>query len=373
MREFFLFAIGFVLFSSCDTGKSNLNPIVDSEVPVLQRSQNSKHKTIKVPGHITNAPLSSDIVEINGKEKLLLLDNQKIYIFDWEAEALEDSIDLSRCGSLQNYSGFKWVNEDSIWVYNYSTHMLSLVDKNSNIREYREIIPKGTKNAPIDIEALDYERIGFHNGNLYFSGGAIGNIKDAGEGKRFPSLVVNADSVKHFLPYSDIYYSNSYSLYMNAVSHDLDDEGNFIQSFPPDHFVYIYSADLKDIEKIYMGSRYIKSISPNPSMMTSFDRGKMEEYYALTSSYGNIIYDKYRGVYYRVAEMPIDNWTRDDIIKPFSIIAMDKTHEIIGETDIIPKNENLLHLLYICREGLTIRKRPEGNKLDFIILDFVNE
>ena len=68
--------------------------------------ENYTTKKIHVGETITNIPLASQVINHNGQDKYLLLDEATIYIFDINNEELEDSINLSKCGNLNVYSGF---------------------------------------------------------------------------------------------------------------------------------------------------------------------------------------------------------------------------------------------------------------------------
>lgn len=112
-----LYPIITMLILSCNKNSFvNINRLeLASNDSVTIKNVPIKKKEISVGDIITNHPLSSQIVEIDGKEKYLLLDLDNIYVFDWNSGTLEDSISLSKTGRLNNYSGFNYISKDSIF------------------------------------------------------------------------------------------------------------------------------------------------------------------------------------------------------------------------------------------------------------------
>jgi hypothetical protein len=92
--------------------------------------------------------------------------------------------------------------------------------------------------------------------------------------------------------------------------------------------------------------------------------------------YGNLVYDKYRNVYYRIAypggEMEEDvNYLEIYRTgrKKFSIIILDENLNVVGET-LFPEYTYMSNVLFIDENGLHIRtnhsKNPEFNEDVFI-------
>ena len=81
------------------------------------------------------------------------------------------------------------------------------------------------------------------------------------------------------------------------------------------------------------------------------------------AEYGNLLYDKYRNVYYRVAfpqtDVPHDLKDREymDLLvygrKTFSILVLDKNLDIIGETQFPDYTYNPM-MMFVHKDGLYI-------------------
>ena len=120
--------------------------------------------------------------------------------------------------------------------------------------------------------------------------------------------------------------------------------------------------DLKQVRWYNGKSRYLKSMRPKVYEADGFDwlREATEN-----PAYHNIMYDKYRDVYYRIVELPYElkqNESAFDTPKgrEFSIIIFDKDLNIIGETKF-PGNKYLYKMSFVGRDGLYISENNLAN------------
>ena len=120
--------------------------------------------------------------------------------------------------------------------------------------------------------------------------------------------------------------------------------------------------DLKQVHWYNGKSRYLKSMRPKVYEADGFDwvREATEN-----ASYHNIMYDKYRDVYYRIAEFPYELKQNESPFddpkgREFSIIIFDKDLNIIGETKF-PGNKYLYKMSFVGRDGLYISENNEAN------------
>lgn len=139
----------------------------------------------------------------------------------------------------------------------------------------------------------------------------------------------------------------------NDVSRCYDGK-QFIYAFYYDEDVYVVSPDHASIKRVKVKSKYI-------------DRVKLLNDYAVNEkemcenpNYGNLIYDKYRNVYYRIAypETEIEKGVRAlELLmygrKKFSIIILDKDLNVIGET-LFPEYIYNSAVMFIRENGLYI-------------------
>lgn len=352
----------YTLFFVCSCSKSivsNINPKQNTaSKTVIIEENNFFTDTIYVGDIITNRPLTSQIIEVEGKEKYVLLDQNKLYQFDWKTGVLEDSIDLNKCGSIDNYSGFNYKNKDSIYVYNYNERTLFLANYQGKILNKKEILKEEKK---ADYEALNKTRIIGSQNYVIMSGGKLGDISDMNDSKRVVSQKVEFSNrtPEDVMSYPNIYNNGFWGgVYMNDVSHTLAEDNNVVYSFPIDHYVRIYNLQTLKKDSIYMGSKYIdaiKSNSDNPIDLFT-DKEARIIYYINEHSYGNILYDKYRNLVVRFALHPLgDAYDGDKFNKPLSIITYDFKNKELTESAIFKDYANLnMSNTHVCRDGIAI-------------------
>lgn len=151
------------------------------------------------------------------------------------------------------------------------------------------------------------------------------------------------------------------------------DGKQFVYSFHYDEYIYVTSINHNNITKIPVKSKYISKVKFTEKMSS----GNPMKNACENPKYGNLLYDKYRKVYYRIAypENELSNNENFKEIytygrKTFSIIILDNEFNIIGET-LFPDFIYNPTLIFIRKDGLYIcnshYKNPNYNedKLNF--------
>ena len=360
----------------------NQNPILERSKDSIALEKMEISKKIYIGDDLNPRPLVSQLYHQDEKNYYIMLDKNNLYVFDYESGertakiAINSSIE-NGCGRLNNYSGFYYHSPDSIFLYNYSVKTLFLVDSLSVIKRRWNTVDKNLAKYPVDIEALTSSPISQLGGGVILSGSGHGQPKDATEQNKPVSCLVNVndETIKYEGSYPQIYRDANFGgVYFNQIFHTVNPyEDEVIYSFPADHYIYKYDANFLDTIKIYAGSRYIKSIESSTGSLVEeyINKEKRIEYYVEQPSYANIIYDKYRNIYYRIATFPILGWKSSDptFQKPFSIITLDGVGHIISESSVFenPENYNLGNM-HVVPEGLAIQKYTEDeNVIDFEI------
>ena len=136
------------------------------------------------------------------------------------------------------------------------------------------------------------------------------------------------------------------------------DGNHFIYSFSFSEDIYVASIDHKTITKKLVKSRYIDKVVP----LDDYGNFTFKDW-CERAEYGNLLYDKYRNVYYRIArpktEVPSGLTDREylDLFdygrKCFSIIILDKDFNIIGET-LFPDYTYNSCMAFVHKDGLYI-------------------
>ena len=166
-----------------------------------------------------------------------------------------------------------------------------------------------------------------------------------------------------------------FSATSSAFSRDFNGK-EFVYSFYFDENIYVASLDHKKIRKIPVKSKYISHLKIEKRNEDMF-AGIRREFE--TANYGNLYYDKYRKVYYRMAypEINLDNNKSVNYMRltclgriKFSIIIMDEHFNIIGET-LFPEYQYCPTVLFVHKDGLYIcNNHPMEAGFDENVLSF---
>ena len=156
------------------------------------------------------------------------------------------------------------------------------------------------------------------------------------------------------------------------------DGTNFVYSFFISNSIHV-TNDNKTFKEYPCKSRYING---SPKNHTAPDIKTIRKESIENASYGNIIYDKYRKVYYRFFQPSCEVSPNENITdlmktgKKFSIMILDKDFKVIGET-LFPENIYIPVMFFILKDGLYISdnnfQNPEFNEnvLSFRRMDLI--
>lgn len=145
---------------------------------------------------------------------------------------------------------------------------------------------------------------------------------------RFPPIMTSKRILKNTL---GVEFCYSQSLVDNS----------FVYSFFFDEEIYVVSLEGKIKRKIPAKSKYIDKINVNRKVS---DIASLAETLCRIPMYGNLIYDKYRDVYYRFVYPETEMSQNENFMDiwqlgrtKFSIMILNKDLEVIGET-LFPEN-----------------------------------
>lgn len=360
-----LLCVSYTLFASCTSNNVNKPNMVQISDSTMMSTDTYEIHKIHVGDKITNIPLCSQIVEINGKEKYMMLDETCIYIFDWDSGTLEDSIPTTACGELLNYSGFSYISDNKIAVLNSVKRILYIINNKGNIISQTQI-PYGSENRNqyvSTIQALNRCRIEENDSQTIVSGSVFGCLKDIkknlGDMPVSDGVQLTNGTCMSVVNYPTVYYENNYGInYMNTVYMTRDNDNNMLYSFPVLNKVLRYRNNFAECDTIIMQSRYDTGIKPCNITLDDIKKNETLEtrYYISQLSYSSILYDPYRNVYIRAVEHKLDKWKpKDYFTKPMSFIISDTDGKILSETPIIKGSKNFIHTnMHICKRGMAI-------------------
>ncbi|MCK9290466.1 MAG: DUF4221 family protein [Bacteroidales bacterium] len=315
----------------------------------------------------------------------------RIEFFNLDNQKLDFVMELSSTGpdGIGKLGAFTIVNFDSIYLFGLYRKTIFLMDTTAKVKD------------KYYFNENDYASLGdyfvstgapmIRTKHKVFSLALFPAIDMAKLPEAFykSSIHVNINIDSNFIQnsairYPAIYLNNNYAAgidinYTYRTYNDLN--FTYIFSFPVDPHIYVETLD-GNIEKHYSPSQFF-DFSP-PAKSKNYDWEHERLYYIQTPKYLNIVYDKYRNVYYRFCQLPVKYekgmYLPPNVseIMPFSIMVLDENFTIIGE-QLFAANQYIYTNYFINEEGLWMSaSNPENpyfneNKLSFELLTIDDE
>ena len=136
------------------------------------------------------------------------------------------------------------------------------------------------------------------------------------------------------------------------------DGNRFVYSYDTSDSLYTLDKSFQKVETFLAKSQYIDQVIPESNKNWDFN-GHLRAI-CESPSYGNILYDKYRQVYYRFAYPKVELEKEENFLtifregrKQFSIIVLDKDFKVIGET-LFPAYIYNSNVAFVHKDGLYI-------------------
>ena len=314
--------------------------------------------------------------EENNKEYLYFGNFQKrqyeILIYDLEAQNLYKRIPLLKEGpnGVPNVSGCKpFEDSNTYFLFQHHLRRLSIInDQGELLRYYPVKLPEGQFthcddgwsyffNPSFCVDSVVYFRHGLNKAQM-----KTHEWKDV---SMFTYLNMKNGEVGplpiHYPSIFDHDVENPAGGF--KFSYDYNYEQNKLVCSFTGYDSLMVSDDLQNVRWYNGKSRYMESIRPIlyeasggiQSLAKLKERGK----------YHNLMYDRYRDVYYRIAELPYEFKQNESPFddprgREFSIIIFDKDLNIIGETKF-PGNKYFYKMSFVGRDGLYISENNLAN------------
>ncbi|MCM1110722.1 MAG: DUF4221 domain-containing protein [Clostridium sp.] len=364
-----LFCLLSFILTSCNEGKYSVinNGIPASDSVSLQRIDTI---TLHIGNRIKPIPTCSQLLEDSISAKYIILDEQKLNIFDLDSDSLTAVIDVHECGSLTNYSGFTCAKDGRTFIYNYGSKTFFIVEADGSISKSYPMPEYILKH--VSPEPIDGSHILVGNETAVLSGLPLSDkSRFSPEDPISVSIDLKTGDIIAGTSFSEEYTKAFFGgLYFNTIYQCQGDSNKIVYSFPASNYIYRYDTDLNLIDSLYMGSRYTKEINSYNSSPIEIlsDKDKRLDYYVSEHSYSVVTYDEYNGLYYRIANHPRITNRKDNYRTPFSIIVMDKEGNLVTETPIVDDYLDIVTLnCHIFRGGLLMQKVTEDeNEIQFI-------
>ncbi len=274
-------------------------------------------------------------------------------------------------GEVMN--GFHIKNMDSIFIV--GRYRFSIVDRLGKLLFQHNFAKK-----PGGIPALPQISNGAEviqlNGKIYLNSAPdIQSLQsESFEGKQCVKILeLSTDKVTTELSFPETFHHGvfgpNYSSFYQAFNPDLK---TFVFSFSNDNNVYQSELEnINDLTSYWAGSKYFSFVKPmDKKYPENDDFDYYTKYYVQNPSYSQIIYDKYRHLFYRVALRPVDDtkYARGVRWKSKSLIVLDEKLRRLGEVDL-PENTNPSEIVPISDGVLIHSGGRDENKLSFTLFN----
>lgn len=325
--------------------------------------------------------MSTTYFENDDKQFYLHLNDHrsKFLVYDYKDGSLLSKFTLSR---YQNPYGCQIINFDTIFLCARGIENLIFIADSSGNQKYRKSTESDLYDLTIpEVLCSPTNPVLFRGDTLFYSRIVVG--VDPRIIKRSDIVLGGAYNIMTGERYNFLY--NPYFMFVNNYggihywyNHTCFSEEEMIVSFPASKYLYKYSLNNFASDSVICSSDYFEDIKPMTRSLRSVNYSQEESarYYASSPSYYAIFYDKYRKLYYRLAELP-NRKNEFDTGKPMesvrkrqTIIVLDKNFNKIAET-YIGKSYRIISTL-ITPDGLLLNRRePDESRMTFDIYQLV--
>lgn len=307
----------------------------------------------------------------NEKEKDYLsfqnLPKSEILIYSIDSQSLVKRLCINTEGDksvLGGFGGYYIADMEHIFIPSMYVNTIFVVDTAANIKQKLNCARTKDNQQLMPIMPSDKSQMVFIGNDLYIP--QTMNLRLGDKAVEESPIKVLLDTIQNtvealpmrfppLISYKDFGTVGAFGTEYSCCY----DGNNFIYSFNADEDLYLTTSAHQKIEKKKAKSKYIENITVFRSAEGNFQ--KMVKAQCEQASYGKILYDKYRDVYYRFAypQCEIDDYLGDyvDLLrsgkKSFSIIVLDKQLNIIGETSFPAYTYNS-NVSFILADGLYI-------------------
>lgn len=294
--------------------------------------------------------------------------SRSIYTYDFADQRLVHTIPLKKwfIGEEFKKASTFVANFDSIFII--SDNRLILLDSSSAIKKTIDLFEAPEAKAFSDNETP----VVLINNMLYMGvQPALSETSLKGQRKWRVMCVFNLQNGTKELQYHlpTIYQENLYGYSFWEYSYCINDQGNFVFSFPAD--TNIYETNLADIHNAYYAKSRFQTMPITPVSEKLLNNHESFKEYSIRDSYGTIYYDPYKKRYLRLAKQKINetDFIAKNRIRKKSVIILNEEFKIIGESLLDDKFE--FRFIFFTPEGMYARvKFSDEQALHFIRLDY---
>ena len=303
--------------------------------------------------------------------------DNSIVLYDYATGENMRKIKFEREGAngINSVTSYLIINEDSICLYDRTTHLLSLANDRSIVKDKKRInIVRCLKGdsifAPSELFPRTNSPILKIGDELLLSGTLFYEFEGENDSNRPVMAFYNLqkNTIRYSDSYPSMYHSGNWggSFTYRFPYYTLSPNNELVISFAADHNIRVHHVDSLQYHEFYAGTKEDIVIEPVEKSLDfeHFSPEADRDHYVHSLNYGCIHYDSYREVYYRLAGHPDSSIDPKEGVlrKPMSVTILDKNFQIVGET-MLPQELYLLNQCFVGPDGFHIQVESEDDDI----------
>lgn len=366
--------------------KNSPEKLVQPEYPIAKDFSIKESETVKYELDSITAPYSACIQFLEAKDSsksdtLAYLNEETgtLYFNSVANKRIISSLTpkLPSPELKKAFQGFYYHNHDSIFFFTFGSKVLLINGAGDVLKNY-DLKQKRGEESGITYSGINIETKVmpfFVDGKLFISSYVVGNLKSKEIRKN--CVVIDTRSWDASLAnsyYPENYYDDfgglHYYLYYTAYN---PYKKLAVYSYPAVNNLITYSPKSGREEKVnYQGNDRYTVSTYKEAKFKDAPSGPVGEYFMQTNSFGPILFDRFRNLYYRFVLLPARQKNavyeaKDAPTKPIVIIVLDENFRFLGEQKL-DRDSFWPNTCFVSKEGLNIQNRTKSDStLDFSI------
>lgn len=305
--------------------------------------------------------------------------NNEIQLYDLNSKTLQKRMvfDVEGPEGVEYISGIHVQSLDSIFLFGYPMRNLQMTDTSGHIKaNYKYDPPLGYTAAFVHNAHFNYTPILMENKllvNTRFEANLREVTDDTLATKAFSYTIDLKSSEVDLLPITWPAGYNASGPKLLDFSMAATDK-MLVYSLVADHNLYVADLNGNFIKRVDAKSQYVDQSFP--SFNEGTDGFSAMKYVYASDRYERILYDKYRGVFYRFVFPKVEVQNEEEINKlrrfprKFAVMILDKDLNVLGET-LMPENTYYPGNSFVSKDGLFISiSHPDNPKNEEDLMSF---
>lgn len=301
--------------------------------------------------------------------------DNSIVFYDYKSRKYLERISFYKEGGngIGEVFSFYYHNKDSIYHYHYNLRTVFRTNSAGQVMEKHvvHVIPNPSPDSLFLAPTLfprTNSPMRLIDNQLLIPGLLMAEVEGE-NGKNRPVMTflnLKTGKIMHSDSYPAMYHNKNWGgdFTWRTPYYTLSSNNELVLSFSADHHIRVHGLYEDEYSEYYAGTGDTHEISPLESKVVNFKPIIPEElcrHYISNLSYGAILYDKYRRVYYRIAMLPdlSININKKPLRKPIEIIVLNENFEILGKSPL--KSERYwINQCFVGEEGLHIQVQSDN-------------